>query len=497
MSNAHYFLAIDVDASVTKVVLYNDEFQRISEAQDEITTYYPRSFFFEQDPNQWWLNVRRAIREVVAKIDPSKVVGIGTCAQMHAPIFVDKKGSALHHCLSWPDLRTVEITKEINNAVGVFQPFYTATAPKILWMKRNHPEVMKKTYKILLPKDFITMKLSNVFCTDLNDAIGTSMFDEKKGRWASEVVKYIGIDRDLLPKPRASEDIVGGITRRVAEETGLKEGTPVIAGSADNIGRSLDRNMASAGDLLLYLGTGASVEFISESGARPKGTLRSILGVAGIAPQWFKNNFYIDEVIRTKEKGASAYDLLDSDAKEVGPGADGLIFIPHMMGERAFEGRTRSEPDNFNPYARGVFYGINLGHTRKHFYRAVLEGAAYQLYLCWERIQSLNEDILASRIIVSGGGSKSPVWRQIIADLFDEQVWMRSELETGTLAVACLISVSTGAYPDFMDAVKRISNPLINPIEPIEENHPKYLDTYRLYKKLEEDLKGLFTSSQV
>jgi len=491
-----YFLTIDIGTSVSKAILYDNQFRKISEARDEITTYHPQPHFFEQDPNQWWTNIRREIKEAVAKIDPREIVGIGTCAQMHAPILVDKYGSPLFPCLSWPDLRTVEITNEMNRALDVFQPFYTATAPKILWIKRNHPELVERTYKILFPKDFIRMKLSKTFCTDLNDANGTGVFDEKKGVWNDKVVDYLGISKDRLPDPRQPEEVVGGVTSEVAKETGLIEGTPVITGSADNLGRALDRATASAKDLLIYLGTSAMVEYISESGARPKGTFRSILGVEGTLPQWFKNNFCEEDRVRAEKMRISTFELLDSEAEALEPGAGGLVFLPHLMGERAFEGKTRSESGNFNPYARGVVFGLCLGHSRKHVFRAIMEGTVYQLYLCWERIQSLNPGIVANRIVASGGGAKSRVWRQIIADVFGLPVWMPKELETGTLAVACLISVSSGMCANFNDAIKQINNPLTNTVEPIKRNTAKYRKMFDLYKRLEEDLKELFTAPQ-
>jgi xylulokinase len=489
-----YLLAIDVGTSVSKVILYDDQFRKISEAQDEIETHHPKPHLFEQDPNQWWKKVRRGIREVVAKIDPREIVGIGACAQMHAPILVDKGGSPLYSCLSWPDLRAVEITEDMSLDTGVYQPFYTATAPKILWIKRNHPQLIEKTYKILFPKDFIRMKLSNTFCTDLNDAKGSGMFDGEKRAWMDKIVDYLGISEEKLPDPRPSEEVVGGVTGEISEETGLIEGTPVIAGASDNLGRALDRTAASARDLLVYIGTSAMIEYISESGAKPKGTFRSILGVAGTAPQWFKNNFCEEDRIRASEMGVSTFNLLDSESEELEPGAGGLVFLPHIMGERAFEGKTRSEAGNFNPYARGVIFGLCLGHSRRHIFRALMEGTAYQLYLCWERIQSLNPGIVANRIVASGGGAKSRVWRQIVADVFGLPVWMPKELEAGTIAVACLISVSSGAHRNFEDAVRHIKNPLISAVEPVEEHLAKYRDMFGLYKGLEERLKDLFSS---
>ncbi|MHA2313667.1 MAG: xylulokinase [Candidatus Hermodarchaeia archaeon] len=489
--NTRYLLAIDVGTSVSKVIAYDETFRKITDARDEITTYHPQPHFFEQDPNQWWLNVRREIDEVVTKINPKEIIGIGVCAQMHAPILVTKEGGPLYSCLNWPDLRTVEITKEMNRTLAVKQSFYTSMAPKLLWIKRNHPKLLEKTYKILLPKDFIRMKLSNTFCTDWNDAKSTGMFDVKKGTWIEEIVNYLEIDTKKFPVPQKSEEVVGSIPRDIAEKTGLIEGTPVITGAPDNLGRTLDRTAAHAKDLLVYLGTGAMVEYISESGAKPQGTFRSILGVAGTVPQWFKNNFCKEDMLNAQKRGVDTYMFLDSKAQTLEPGAGGLVFLPHIMGERAFEGKTRNEPGNFNPYARGVLFGLCLGHSREHIFRAIREGSVYQLYLSWERIQSLNPGITANRIVVSGGGAQSRFQRQIIADVFGLPVWVPKETETGSLAVSCLIAVSAGLQQDFTDAIQQIDNPLSKLVEPIESNRGKYHKTYALYKRVEEDLKDL------
>jgi len=489
-----YSLTIDVGTSVSKVTLYDEAFREVSKAKDEITTNYPQPHYFEQDPNQWWTNIRREIKEVISRVDPKEIKAIGVCAQMHAPILADRKGNVLFPSLSWPDLRTVETTDEIASKTGISQPYYTALAPKILWINRSDPRLIKRTHKFLLPKDFVRMKLSSTFCTDLNDANGTSMFDDAKREWMKPLVDYLGISIDQLPEVRRPEEIVGGITEEASKETGLLQGTPVIAGSSDNLGRSLDRAAASARDLLIYLGSGAMIEYISETGARPKGTYRSILGIAGTVPQWFKNNFGAEDRVKAEKLGIDALQLLDSEAAELEPGAGGLLFLPHIMGERAFEGRTRSEPSNFNPYARGVVYGLCLGHTRKHVFRAILEGCVYQLYLCWERIQSLNPGIAANRIVASGGGSKSRVWRQIIADTFDLPVFLPKETETGSLAIACLISVADGTSRTFDEAVARIKNPLLDPVQPSKANWPKYQQAFDLYKRLEGDLKGMFTA---
>jgi xylulokinase len=488
-------MAVDIGTSVSKVVVFDDRFHQIAKVQDEIDTRHPQPHFFEQDPAQWWTNVKREIREIVETIDPKDIKGIGVCAQMHAPIFVDNAGDPLTPCLNWPDLRTVAETEEIQSATGLFQPFYTATAPKILWLLRENPRAIRETFKILLPKDFIRMKLSKTFCTDLNDARGTGMFDDGQGVWVRAIVDFLDIDPAKLPDTHPSEEVVGAVTRDAAAETGLAEGTPVITGSSDNLGRALDRTVASAKDLLIYLGTGAMIEYISESGAKPKGTFRSILGVAGTGPQWFKNNFGFEDEVTAQEKGVDTYQILDSDAAELAPGAGGLLFLPHLMGERAFEGRTRSESSNFNPWARGVIFGLSLGHTRKHVFRAILEGAAYHLYLCWERIQKLNPGIEASRIVATGGGAKSRLWRRILADLFELPVYLPKETETGSLAVASLIRVGLGMSTTFEEAIGQIDKSLLDAVEPTPGITSRYRQIYKRYVQLGKRLKPLFTGS--
>lgn len=492
---ANYLMSVDIGTSVSKVVVFDDQFHQIAKAQDEIDTRYPQPHFFEQDPAQWWTNVQREIREIVETLDPRHIKGVGVCAQMHAPIFVDSAGTPLTPCLNWPDLRTVAETEEIQSATGVFQPFYTATAPKILWLLRQNPRVIHETFRILLPKDFIRMKLSQTFCTDLNDARGTGMFDDDEGGWVRSIVDYLDLDPSILPELRPSEEIVGAVTQDAAVETGLEKGTPVITGSSDNLGRALDRTAASANDLLIYLGTGAMIEYISESGAKPKGTFRSILGVAGTGPQWFKNTFGFADEVTAQEKGVDTYQILDSDAAELAPGAGGLLFLPHLMGERAFGGRTRSEPSNFNPWARGVVFGLCLGHTRKHVFRAILEGAAYHLYLCWERIQKLNPGIEAGRIVATGGGAKSRLWRRILADLFELPVYLPKETETGSLAIASLIRVGLGMSTSFEEAIGQIDNPVLDPVAPTPGTTAHYRQVYKRYVQLGERLAPLFTGS--
>ncbi|MEM3041200.1 MAG: FGGY family carbohydrate kinase, partial [Nitrososphaerota archaeon] len=383
----------------------------------------------------------------------------------------------------------------VSKETGVPQPYFTSTAPKILWIKRHAPEAFEKTYKVLLPKDFIRMKLSNTFCTDTTDPPGTAMYDSEKKTWNWKVVDYIGLAHDKLPEVYPSEKIVGEITEKAANETGLAAGTPVIAGTADfGIGRNVERSVLKPGNILIYLGTGPGIWWISQNDAlshRSRTTL-CILGVAGTMPQWFKNTFCYEENLRAEREGVSTFELLTSEAEKIEPGSDGLIVLPHLMGERAYGGRTVSEEGRLNPHARGVFFGLCMGHTRAHMFRAILEGVAYHLRLCWENIKTANPGSTSDLIVATGGGAKSRLWRQIIADVFRIPVCRLRELETSTLGLACLIAVGTGMYKNFQDAVSSVENPTVDKVQPNPDNFDRYEEMFELYRQLELGLEPFF-----
>ena len=414
---------------------------------------------------------------------------------MHAPILVDKDGNALFKCLSWPDSRTIKLVDEVGKGSGVPQPYFTSTAPKILWIKGQYLEIVEKTYKVLLPKDFIRMKLSGTFCTDQNDARGTAMYDRENNTWNWKIVDYIGLDHDKLPDVYPSDKVVGAVTEKAAKETGLVAGIPVITGTGDfGIGRRVERSTLEPGNILLYLGTGPGLWWVSpneSADGRTRGN-SSLLGVAGIMPQWFKNTFCQEDILLAKKQGINVYGFLDSKAENIEPGVDGLIVLPHILGERSYAGRTTGEEGGLNPFARGVFHGLCMGHTRYHMFRAIREGIAYHLRLCWENIQAINPGSSSNLIITTGGGAKSKLWRHIIADIFNVPVCRLKELETSTLGLACLTSVSVGLYKSFEEADSKVENPMIGMVQPNPDNIARYTEMFEQYKRLEINLEPYF-----
>jgi xylulokinase len=493
MMSDKYLLTIDIGTSVTKTVLYNENFIAIASASEENISAHKEACWFEEYPEQWWDSVKREIKIVTQDIDSRDILGIGTCAQMHAPILVNRYGDALYPCLSWPDKRTISLVDEVSRETKVSQPYFTSTAPKILWIKRKKPEVIEKTYKMLLPKDFIRMKLSDTFCTCTADAPGTFMYDELNKTWNKGIADYVGLSIDQLPEVHPSEKVVGEISKNAEKETGLSAGTPVITGTADfGIGRRVERSVLKDTNILLYLGTGPGIWWVSSDDKFSRRDSLCILGVAGAMPQWFKNTFCKEDKSRAEELGINVFDLLDSEAEKIDPGSEGLIILPHLMGERAYAGRTIADDGRLNPFAEAVFFGLCMGHTKYHMFRAVREGIAYHLRLCWDRIKEKNPKANSDLIVATGGGAKSRLWRQIIADTFNLPVYRLKELETSTLGLACLTSVGLGIYKNFENAVSKVYNPIVDGVLSNSENINRYDEMFNVYKRLETDLESYF-----
>jgi xylulokinase len=213
-------------------------------------------------------------------------------------------------------------------------------------------------------------------------------------------------------------------------------------------------------------------------------------------PQWFKNTFCQEDVVQAEKQGINVFDLLDSEAEKIEPGVDGLIVLPHLMGERSYGGRTYAEEGKLNPFAHGVFFGLCMGHTRYHMFRAIREGITYHLRLCWEHIQEANPGITSNLIVATGGGARSRLWLKIIADTFNIPVCRLKELETSTLGLACLISVAIGKYKSFEDAASNVENEIMEKIQPNPSNTARYTEMFELYKRLEMNLEPFFTPNK-
>ena len=485
MTNS-YFLTIDLGTSALKAILYDREFNLVSSGSKETETVYLKPTWAEQDQNIWTRSTAEAIREALAKIDasPEEVKAIGMTAQMHGLTLVNERCRPLTRCLIWPDIRAVSQAEEFNRR-GKWKISAHYTAAKLLWVKENYPELLDKAYKFLVPTDYLRTQLTGDFCTDPSNAGGTEMFDGEKQTWNWDMIDALGIRRDLFPKIHPTGEVVGRVTGEAADEMGLSEGTPVITGGGDfAVTRPVLPRCDTKNSLLVYIGTAPIMLAIGKEGEFVWGGTMSAGGGGGL--KWFNEQFCAMEGYVSERVGQSAYALMDREMSMTEPGSEGVVFLPHLMGERT----------PYNDYARGVIFGLSLGHRREHIMRAFLEGVTFQLRSYYEAMKE-RDDVEVDRILVFGGGGKSRFWRQLIADVFGYPTYKLKYDDLSDLHLAVLSSVATGYFKDLDEAYNNVDLSLIERLEPSTENKEKIEKAYRLFSKVEESMKKVYDPKYV
>jgi len=459
-----HLLCIDLGTSVCKSVIYDDAFNSKGRGYGEIRTLFPRPMWAEQEVEGWWTASRAAISESLSTsgIKPEDIAGVGVCGQGHGPVILDAERRALLPCIIWPDLRAIKQAEYIESNTGRHAAAYY-TAAKMLWIRENLPEEFGKMYKFVLPKDYVRMKLIDTVLTDVGDATGTMMYSRDEGSWDYALVDFIGVPRERLPDVHPSDEVVGEVTPRASAETGLRAATPVIAGTADYLCTRL-----ALGDYLkpwkavIYLGSAPSIFTIGKDGK----SMGGFMGMGGASLKWYKERLY-------RLDTSSTYKALDKEAEEAEPGSGGLLFLPHLMGERS---------PAYNPYARGVMFGLNLSHNRSNIVRSMMEGVVFQLKMIFNSLhvtEKLNE------ILVVGGGAKSSVWTQVIADVFDAEVCVPLVEEVGTLGLAVILSSGLGIYDTISEAQKKVGVNIVRRLSPRGAYRRKYEDLFELYRNLD------------
>ncbi|MBU4509623.1 xylulokinase, partial [bacterium] len=457
----NYLLGLDIGTSGAKALLISVEGKIISSK----TTSYPLKTLHpgwaEQSPYDWWEATVNAIREIVSNdyIDANQIKGISLSGQMHSSVFLNKKMKVIRPAILWSDTRTSKQCKEIYTKAGgldqlihyVSNPALEGfTAPKILWLKENEPENYKNVKYILLPKDYIRYRLTGELFTEVSDAAGTLLFDVIKKRWSPGLLKKLEIDPDLLPPVLNSFDPAGKITKNVAEQTGLKFKTPVVAGGADNACGAVGSGIIQEGRVMVSIGSsGVVLAQTDDPQADQEGRIHLfnhacpdswyMMGVmlsAGISYEWLKKKLFNNRLSCAK---------LDQLAEEIEPGSEGLIFLPYLYGERT---------PHANANARGVYFGISGKHDQRHFTRSVLEGVTFALKDSLELIKDKGVKIKEIRAI--GGGAKSRVWQQILADILGEEINLLNVEEGPAFGAALIAGVGVGVYGSFAEAVNRI-----------------------------------------
>ncbi|MBQ7009810.1 MAG: xylulokinase [Ruminococcus sp.] len=499
-----YVLGVDIGTSGTKTVLFNELGEAIASATVEYPMYQPQNGYAEQDPEDWYNATVSTIKTVVEKssVNNSEIIGIGLSGQMHGLVMLDENNEIIRKSIIWCDQRTAKEVDEMNEKVGreklieiTANPALTGwTAAKILWVKNNEPENYAKCRHILLPKDYIRFKLTGEFATEVSDASGMQLLDVPNRCWSNEICELLDIDVKLLPEVYESYEVSGRVTSEAALLTSLKEGTAVVGGAGDNAAAAVGMGVVSDGKAFTTIGTsGVVFAHTSKISIDPKGRVHTccaavpdswhIMGVvqsAGLSLKWFRDNFCQETVSEALRQNVDPYYLMDKEAELIPIGADNLLYLPYLMGERT---------PHLDPNARGVFFGLSAIHTKQNMLRAVMEGVMFALRDSIEICKELNIDV--SDMMACGGGGRSSLWRQMMADQYGCPVKTSESKEGPALGVAILALVGTGVYGSVQEACEKIvkAEKIQNPIP---ENSTEYEKYYALYKELYPVLKASF-----
>ncbi len=503
-TNMAYILGVDIGTSGTKTVLFSEDGTPVASATYEYPLYTPQNGYAEQEPLDWWNASVNGIKDVIteSKVSPDDIKGVGLSGQMHGLVMLDADNQPIRKSIIWCDQRTAKEVVEITDKVGADRmieitanPAITGfTAAKIMWVKNNEPQNYEKCRHILLPKDYIRFMLTGEYATEVSDASGMQLLDIPNRCWSDEVLNKLGIDKSLLAKVYESPEITGTITKKAAELTGLKAGTPVVGGAGDNAAAAVGTGVVEDGKAFTTIGSsGVVFAHTSNISIDKKGRVHTfccavpgcwhVMGVtqsAGLSLKWFRDNFAWSEMETALSMGVDPYYLMDKEAGSVPIGANRLLYMPYLNGERT---------PHLDPNARGVFFGLSTMHKKKEMLRAVMEGVSYSLRDCVEVMREM--DINVSDMMACGGGGTSPLWRQMLADLYGCQVKTTQNKEGPALGVALLAAVGAGIYKSVPEACRAVIKPE-KIQEPIAENTAEYEKVYAMYRKLYPAMKQCF-----
>ena len=490
----HYFLGIDSSTTATKALLMDAAGVVVGVASSSYGYETPHPLWSEQQPELWWTGTVNSIRQVLAEtgVAPTAVQAIGLTGQMHGLVLLDSAGQSLRPAILWNDQRTAAECDEMRAIIGKERLIAMTgndaltgfTAPKILWVKNNEPEIYGRIAHILLPKDYVRLQLTGDYATDKAGASGTQLFDIGQRDWSDEVVAALGIDRAWLPPTFEGTAVTGTLSPTAARATGLPAGIPVVGGGGDQSANAVGTGAVVDGVVALSLGTSGVVFASSDQPiVEPDGRLHAfchavpskwhLMGVmlsAAGSLRWFRD---------TCAPGMAFEALLD-EAAAVPAGSDGLLFLPYLTGERT------PHPD---PLARGAFVGLTVRHTRAHMARAVLEGVAFGLRDSFELMKATGLADVA-QVRVSGGGTRSPLWRQILADVLQVEMVTINTAEGAAYGAALLAAVGMGVFASVPAACQQVIQ--VTGRTAVGGDAGVYGRAYALYGQLYPALKPIF-----
>lgn len=494
MTEQKFLLGVDISTTGAKALLIDPAGQVIASATSPLTLQIPNPLWSEQDPEQWWQGIKNSIRQVLveSQVDPASVVAVGLTGQMHGLVMLDESGLVLRPAILWNDQRTGSQCDRIRERIGLKRLIQTTgndaltgfTAPKILWVQENEPHIFTRTRHILLPKDFIRYQLTGEYGMDKAGGSGTILFDLCARTWSEELLEDLDLPPEWFPPTYEGPQVSGQISQLASAQTGLRAGTPVVGGAGDQAAQATGVGAVEPGKIALTLGTSGVVFAPTESALiEPHGRLHAfchalpgrwhfmgvMLSAAG-SLQWYRDTIAPE----------MSFDALVDEAARITPGSEGLLFLPYLTGERT------PHPD---PYARGAWVGLTVRHERAHMTRSILEGVAFGLKDCFELIRKAGQGDI-DQVRVSGGGAKSRLWKQILADVLGVELVTVNTTEGAAFGAALLAGVGAGLYSSVPEACQQMIK-ITGSTFPSGEGEA-YQEYYPRYRALYPALAGQF-----
>jgi len=491
-----YFLSIDLGTMGVKTTLLNENAHILSKKNREYCLISSAKDQAEQDPQDWWVSLVKNLNEIKDEEEKAfaNIEAVSICGQMHTHVHLDQHNRPLGKAITWLDQRSAYVIDrwqqtgeytELFNSTANF-PTTSYTAPNLVRTREKKPEIFNKTARILLAKDYIKYKMTGRMATDPSDASGTLLYDVERLKWSDEAFRITGLSRTLFPDVLDSTAIMGRISGKAALETGIKEGTPVINGGSDHSVAEIGSGLFESGSASIIVGTAGVVATCSDEPkkdekqriicwAYPLKGRWDLLGLTQTAAScltWFRDTF----------DGGSDDEIFNhysTIASRIPPGSDGLLFLPYLLGERT---------PYWDSKARGIFFGISMNHRKAQFVRAIMEGVIFSLKNCLDVFQELG--IQTGRIKTLGGGSKSGVWKQIMASAIKREIYTLESEEPSAVGNLVLAGLGTGRFESIDEAKKIIK--LKDKTVPDDNETGIYNEQYRKYLTLYERLSDLY-----
>jgi len=502
LTEEEYLLGVDVGTYALKAALWSPEGRLVEVAKREYGVNHPHPLWAEQDPDTWWQALNAATREVVRKAaaKPASIRGIGVSAFVPPLVALDREGQVLRPAILSFDQRSTPQATRLRRERGgtVFKIAGNRIAPgafsatSMVWIKENEPPIFEDAHKFVHASGYMTYRLTGVVAMDFSNASTTLLFDIARRKWSEELCTVMGVPMAKLPDAVGSWEVVGEVTPEAAGDLGLKRGVPVVAGGNDSACSMLGAGVIEPGMVLESIGTSIIFAYVND---RPVFDARLMnrchvvprrwfnlagMSTPGAAYRWFREELGQQEKQLAAERDTDPYTLLDEAADTSPPGARGLTFLPYLSGERS---------PIWDPQARGVIFGLTLSHTRKDLIRSILEGGAYVVFDNMEVFTKRGVDIKEIRI--TGGGAKSRVWRQIMADVLGVPLQIPSTVETATLGAAILAGCGAKIFKTPQEAVNRLVK-VEEAEKPRANQHTIYVKRFQLFKKIYDSLRDCF-----